>query len=216
MDRAGLLQKLARSGEFDARVLRAIGSVDRTLFLPPERASQAWEDCALPIGYGQTVSQPLIVAMMSQALSLEGWERVLEVGTGAGYQTAVLSQLCGEVASVELIPELAASARERLEQLGVENVQLRCGDGWQGWPELAPFDAMIVTAAPATIPVPLLEQLGQAGRLVIPVGPESGDQRLQRICRVGSSDRFETRDLGAVRFVPLVDPLAADRYDQRR
>ncbi len=204
MDRAGLIERLSRQGAFSPRILSAVAEVDRALFVPPELQSEAWEDRALPIGLGQTVSQPFIVAMMSQALGLEGHERVLEVGTGSGYQTAVLSRLCREVASIELLPELEALALSRLASLGIGNVRFRCGDGARGWPELAPFDGIMVTAAPGAIPQPLIEQLSTGGRLVIPVGPQGGDQRLLRVEREGELGGYQTQELGAVRFVPLV------------
>jgi protein-L-isoaspartate(D-aspartate) O-methyltransferase len=156
----------------------------------------------MPIGYGQTISQPSLVARMTELLELRPGEKVLEIGTGSGYQAAILAALEGvDVYSVEIIPELAEAAAERLRELGRANIHLKQGDGFFGWPEHAPFDGIIVTAAPDAIPPPLLEQLAEGGRLVIPVGPRYGHQTLRRIVRCGAS--FRTDDMIAVAFVPL-------------
>ena len=194
---------LEREGIRDRRVLAAIARLSRADFVPEHARASATQDSPLPIGHGQTISQPYIVALMSQALKLQGYERVLEVGTGSGYQTAVLALLCREVYSIEIVPSLARSARKLLRRLDFQNVYLRQGDGSLGWPEAAPFDAVIGTAAPESIPPKVLGQLKRGGRMVIPVGPQGGNQELLRIIRspVGEIPRVE-RLLG-VRFVPM-------------
>jgi protein-L-isoaspartate(D-aspartate) O-methyltransferase len=186
----------------DARVLSAILHVPRHRFLPPELADVAYEDRALPIGSGQTISQPFIVAYMSELLALKGHERVLEVGTGSGYQTAVLARLAREVISLERHPELADRAAQRLAAMGIANVAIHVGDGSQGLPDMAPFDAILVTAVAPAVPPPLIGQLTpQGGRLVLPVG-DGEKQQLTLVVREG--DRTWTQDWLAVRFVPLV------------
>ncbi|MBN2369187.1 MAG: protein-L-isoaspartate(D-aspartate) O-methyltransferase [Vicinamibacteria bacterium] len=183
----------------DARTLAAMRQVPRHLFVPPELVRDAYEDHPLPIGNGQTISQPYIVAFMTEALRLRGGEKVLEVGAGSGYQAAILAEIAAKVFSIEIIPELAEQARERLARLGYKNVIVRAGDGYLGWPEEAPFDAIIVTAAAPSIPQPLKAQLRDGGRLVLPVG--DFEQDLVVVTR--TKDRFtETRVL-AVRFVPM-------------
>ena len=191
----------------DERVLWAVEQVPRHLFVPAAVRSEAEADRPLPIGHGQTISQPFIVAYMTEALQLRGPERVLEVGTGSGYQTAILALLAREVFSVEIVPELSAAAREvLLGPLALENVRLRVGDGRRGWAEAAPFDRIIVTAAPAEIPEPLRAQLAPGGRLVIPVGGDPEVQTL-KVLRRGADGAEEVSDLLAVRFVPLTgDP----------
>ena len=184
-------------------VIQAMRAVPRHEFVPPEYLGQAYENHPLPIGYGQTISQPYIVALMTQELDLEPGDRVLEIGTGSGYQAAVLGQLEGEVYSIEIIEPLAQSAKERLDRLGYKDIQLRQADGYLGWAEAAPFDAIVVTAAPDHVPQPLLDQLAVGGVLVIPVGPVGGYQELWRITRTAEST-FESASLGGVRFVPLV------------
>jgi len=187
----------------DERVLRAVEQVSRELFVPEALRGEAEEDRPLPIGHGQTISQPFIVAFMTEALQLDGSERVLEVGTGSGYQTALLALLARRVYSVEIVPELAASAAAVLrETVRLENVELRVGDGRMGWPEEAPFDRILVTAAPATVPEPLVEQLAPGGRMVIPVGPDPGIQHL-RLLEHGNNGVDRVADLLAVRFVPM-------------
>jgi protein-L-isoaspartate(D-aspartate) O-methyltransferase len=183
-----------------ARVLEAMERVPRHEFVPAASQSEAYADRPLPIGVGQTISQPLMVAAMSEALELTGSERVLEIGTGSGYQTAVLAQLASAVFSIEYRPELARSARERLERLGCGAVRLRQGDGGLGWGEQAPFDAILVGAAAPLLPPPLLEQLGLGGRLVIPVGDEP-QQDLLQVRKTAAG--LEQRRLHACRFVPL-------------
>ncbi|PTL76871.1 protein-L-isoaspartate(D-aspartate) O-methyltransferase [Vitiosangium sp. GDMCC 1.1324] len=198
-----LAEALRRQGISDTRVLEAIQGLERAEFVPESLRSAAGQDSPLPIGYGQTISQPFIVAFMTQALSPQPGERVLEIGTGSGYQAAVLARLCGEVYSVEVVPELARSARERLGRLGLHNLHFRVGDGSAGWPEEAPFDAILGTAAPERLPPALYQQLRPGGRLVLPVGPRHGGQELIRITRplLGESPRVEK--LLAVRFVPM-------------
>ena len=187
----------------DARVLAAVEQVPRELFVPAALQEEAEADRPLPIGHGQTISQPFIVAFMTEALQLAGSERVLEVGTGSGYQTALLSLLARRVFSIEIVPELAAGAAAVLRgALGLDNIDLRVGDGRLGWPEEAPFDRILVTAAPTSVPAPLLEQLSPDGRMVIPVGPDPGIQRLRLLERTGNGVE-RTVDLLPVRFVPL-------------
>jgi len=184
-------------------VIQAMRDVQRHEFVPAEYLSQAYENHPLPIGYGQTISQPYIVALMTQELNLEPGERVLEIGTGSGYQAAVLAELDVEVYSMEIIEPLATAAEERLRRLGYGSIELRHADGYLGWPEAAPFDAIVVTAAPDHVPQPLLAQLEIGGVLVIPVGPVGGYQELWQITRT-AADNYESISLGGVRFVPLV------------
>ncbi|HEC23890.1 MAG TPA: protein-L-isoaspartate(D-aspartate) O-methyltransferase [Chloroflexi bacterium] len=185
----------------DPAVLQAMLDVPRHLFVPPEYIDQAYEDHPLPIGYGQTISQPYIVALMTESLELEPDDVVLEVGTGSGYQAAVLAEIVDQVYTIEIIGALAEQAAARLEELGYDNVEVRHADGYYGWEEHAPFDAIIVTAAPDHVPPPLRAQLADGGRMVIPVGPVGGYQELWLIERHG--DEFTTTSLGGVRFVPL-------------
>lgn len=187
----------------DPVVIDALRAVRRHLFVPDAYIDQAYANHPLPIGYGQTISQPYIVALMTEALEIEPGERVLEIGTGSGYQAAVLAEVGAEVFTVEIIEPLAESAAERLSRLGYTGIQTRTADGYDGWPEEAPFDAIIVTAAPDHIPQPLLAQLVEGGVLVIPVGPQGGYQELWKVTRTGQ-DTFDTVNLGGVRFVPLV------------
>jgi protein-L-isoaspartate(D-aspartate) O-methyltransferase len=184
----------------DPLVLRAMREVPRERMVRPEDVRYAFHDGPLSIGHGQTISQPYIVAYMTQELSLRPADRVLEIGTGCGYQTAVLAEIAAEVFTVEVVPELAAQARERLEGLGYRNIAFHRGDGTRGWPEHAPYDAIIVTAAPERVPEALKEQLAEGGRLVLPIG--AAMQYLVRIVHRG--ERFEEERLIAVRFVPLV------------
>jgi protein-L-isoaspartate(D-aspartate) O-methyltransferase len=192
-------QQIASRGVRDKRTLAAMRKVPRHLFVPPAVAGQAYDDHPLPIGHGQTISQPYIVAFMTEALHLDGDETVLEVGTGSGYQAAVLAEIVPRVYSIEIVAPLAEEAGGRLRDLGYSNVEVRAGDGYQGWPEAAPFDAIIVTAAAPRIPEPLKEQLGEGGRLILPVGDEW--QELVVVTRRG--DRFEEKRVLAVRFVPM-------------
>jgi protein-L-isoaspartate(D-aspartate) O-methyltransferase len=188
-------------GVTDERTLAALRKVERHEFVPPEAAPLAYEDHPLEIGDGQTISQPYIVAVMSEAIRLRGGEKVLEIGTGSGYQAAVLAEMGARVYTMEIVPALARSARATLARLRYgSSVEVREGNGWEGWPEQAPFDAIVVTAAPRTIPEALKSQLADGGRLVIPVG---GDvQELRLVTRRGTT--FEERRLFMVRFVPLV------------
>jgi protein-L-isoaspartate(D-aspartate) O-methyltransferase len=204
--RERLIERLRAQGIRDAGVLGQIRSVPRHLFVDEALASRAYEDTALPIGLGQTISQPYVVARMTEAVVEHGRPgRVLEIGTGCGYQTAVLAGLAGHVYSVERVGPLLRRARQRLRELGIQNVHFRHGDGWEGWARYAPYDAIIVTAAPPETPRALLEQLGEGGRLIIPVGGR-GSQDLLEIERTG--DRFEERVLDRVVFVPLLPGLA--------
>ncbi len=180
--------------------------VPRHWFVPGAPLRQAYANRPLPIGFDQTISQPEIVALMTDALELTGRERVLEIGTGSGYQAAVLSLLAAEVFTIELVPELAEGARTRLEQLGFSNVHVRAGDGYRGWPEAQPFDRILVTAAPEEVPRTLLEQLAPGGTLVAPVGPRDRAQSLLRYRR--ANGRFSREDLGGVQFVPMVHGIA--------
>jgi len=188
----------------DARVLAAMGKVPRHRFVRPALATEAYTDRALPIEEGQTISQPYIVALMTQLLELNGRERVLEVGTGSGYQAAVLAELVTRVYTIEILPELAKTAAARLAALGYTNVQVQAGDGYQGWPDHAPFDAIIVTAGASHIPQPLVSQLKEGGRLVIPVDAAASYQQLIQ-CRK-ERGRLITKVIAPVRFVPLIEP----------
>ena len=198
-----LADLLERQGIRERRVLDAMADLNRADFVPIHARSSATQDSPLPIGHGQTISQPYVVALMTQALELQGHERVLEIGTGSGYQTAVLAQLCGQVYSIEIVPMLASSAKELLERLGFRNVELREGDGSLGWPEEAPFDAIIGTAAPEAIPPKLLAQLKPGGKMVMPLGPRDGAQELVRITRSLSGGLPRVENLLPVRFVPM-------------
>ncbi len=204
--RARLIRRLQREGIGNKAVLERIREVPRHLFVDEALASRAYEDSALPIGFGQTISQPYIVALMTEALIRdlapgEKLKRVLEIGTGSGYQTAVAAPFAQHVFSMERMYLLIRSAQKRLKELRISNVSLRHGDGLGGWKAQAPFQGIIVTAAPASVPEELLEQLDEGGRLVIPVGARGG-QQLQCITRIG--DGYRRRPLGAVSFVPLL------------
>lgn len=189
-------------GVEDEDVIAAMGIVPRHEFVPTEYLERAYANHPLPIGYGQTISQPYIVALMTQELDVSEGDRVLEVGTGSGYQAAVLAQLGVTVYTIEIIGPLAEAAAQRLDGLGYTDVHVRHDDGYFGWEEEAPFDAIIVTAAPDHVPQPLLEQLKIGGVLVIPVGPVGGYQELWRIARVNETE-YQSTSLGGVRFVPL-------------
>jgi protein-L-isoaspartate(D-aspartate) O-methyltransferase len=191
----------------DARVIEAMARVRRDAFVPQEYADEAYADSPLPIGFGQTISQPYVVAWMTQALDVQPGLRVLEVGTGSGYQTAILAELGGRVWSVEIVPELATRARAALEAQGYGHVQLRVGSGYEGWPEAAPFDRIILTAAPPEIPQPLVDQLADAGRLIAPVG--TSDLQVLVVME-RSGDRVTRRDAIPVRFVPMVRGVSAN------
>ena len=184
------------------RVLAALRSVPRHRFVPGASLRDAYANTPLPIGHGQTISQPLIVGMMTEALALGGRERVLEVGTGSGYQAAVLSVLAGEVYTIEIVPELGQSARKRLAELGYKNVHVLIGDGYRGWPEHAPFDRILLTAAPPEVPAALFAQLTLGGVLVAPVDSPPFGQKLLRYTKTKTGVSVD--DLGWVAFVPMV------------
>lgn len=201
--RAGLVAELRRDGNVtDERVLAVIGAIPRHAFAPWISEVAAYRDEPQPIGDGQTISQPTVVGVMTQALELTGRETVLEIGTGSGYQAAVLAKLAKQVFTIELLASLGDPARERLARLGHANVEVRVGDGYAGWPEHAPFDRIVITAAPPEMPQALVDQLAEGGVLVAPVGAEHGVQRLLRLRKKGGG--IEREDLGAVRFVPMV------------
>lgn len=194
-------QQLRRRGIADTRVLAAMEEVPRERFVPDAEKARSYYDGALPLSQGQTISQPLMVAMSAEALSLEGDENVLEIGAGSGYQAAVLSKLAKQVTAVEIIPELVEGARQVIESLGIRNVDVVCGDGRLGWPARAPYDGIVVAAAAEEIPAALIDQLAEGGRLVIPVGAKWG-QSLQVSRKRGGA--LHTEELCRCVFVPLV------------
>jgi protein-L-isoaspartate(D-aspartate) O-methyltransferase len=201
-----IVRRLIGQGIRDPRVLAAFDRVPRRFFVPDDAQEHSEGDHPLEIGYGQTISQPYIVAAMTEALRLEGRERVLEVGTGSGYQTAILCELLplsATVRTIEIVPQLSARAERTLRELGYENVEFRVGDGAMGWPEAAPYDAILVAAAPEHVPAPLLEQLAPGGRLVIPVGSNPEHQELQLWRKQPGTGLLERQVLMHVRFVPL-------------
>jgi protein-L-isoaspartate(D-aspartate) O-methyltransferase len=197
-----LVQRLREQGISNLAVLERIRNVPRHIFVDEALGSRAYEDTALPIGFGQTISQPFIVARMTAAL-LEGGsaDNVLEVGTGCGYQTAVLAPLVKRLGTIERVEPLLTRARERLKELGIRNVRFRHGDGSLGWKAHAPFDGILVAAAPLVVPEPLLKQLKVGGRLIVPIGPEGQQQLVRFTCR---EQRIEREPLGPVAFVPLL------------
>lgn len=204
-----LIDRLQHEGIRNEAVLERMRSVPRHLFVDEALASRAYEDTALPIGFGQTISQPYIVALMTEALVEhlrpgEQLKKVLEIGTGCGYQTAVLAPFAKHIYSVERLQPLIRRARDRLSALKIKNVTLRHADGWQGWKSQAPFEGILVAASPPEVPQELLDQLAEGGRLVIPVG-RRGAQRLQCITR--RANKFESEELGLVSFVPLVEGI---------
>ncbi len=206
--RERLVEHVARSVRSES-VLAAMRHVPRHAFVPEHGLEVAYEDRPLGIGWDVTISQPTVVGRMTEALQLSGTERVLEVGTGSGYQAAVLACLARHVDTIEVVPALAARARLALAALGIDNVDVHVGDGWDGLPSLAPFDRIVVTAAPERLPVALSQQLAEGGFLVLPIGPRDGIQRLERHRkRAGSLVR---EDLGGVRFVPMVHGERNDR-----
>ena len=207
-----LIMELRRLGISDTRVLGAMERIPRERFIPETFRDQAYEDTALPIGHGQTISQPSVVARMTEALAVGDRHRVLEIGTGSGYQAAVLAKLCRRLYTIERHRDLAQSAEARFRELRLHNVTARWGDGTKGWPESAPFDRIIVTAAGLEIPDTLPEQLAPGGIMIIPVGERTDSQRLVRILR--DADGLVCDDMGTVRFVPLIAGLpraAAER-----
>jgi len=195
-----LIKQLLNQGIRDERVLAAVANVPRDAFVDEAFAHQAWENMALPIGFGQTISQPYMVARMTEQLLMVQPTTVLEIGTGSGYQTAMLAQLVGHVYTVERIKTLQYQAKRRLQRLDLHNVSTRHGDGWAGWPTKAPFDAIIVTAAARMVPDALIHQLRDGGRLIIPIG----ESRQELLLIEKSGMRVRTEVLEAVRFVPLV------------
>ena len=184
----------------DTRVLEVMGRVPRHQFVPASEQEEAYHDHPLPIGHGQTISQPYIVAFMTEALDPKPTDRVLEIGTGSGYQAAVLAELAAEVYSIEIVEPLAKQARQTLDRLGYRNVQVKAGDGYQGWPEHAPFDSIIVTCAPERVPQPLIDQLKEGGRIIIPIGP-AGYQELVLLRKHGG--KLEQHAVLPVSFVPM-------------
>ena len=209
-DRVRMVERqLAARGITDVRVLEAFLSVPREDFVPEELLDRAYDDAPLPIGEGQTISQPYIVALTVEALRLEGGDRVLEIGTGSGYAAAVMSRIAGRVLTVERLPSLAEEAHDRLARLGYANVHVRCGDGTLGWPEHAPYDAIAVAAGGPSPPPALLHQLAPGGSLVIPIGKDDSSQVLMRFVREGRDElsgapRFREESIVGVRFVPLI------------
>ena len=195
-------RQIARRGVQDSDVLRAMATVPRHEFVAAEYLAQAYADHPLSIGFGQTISQPYIVALMTELLALQGDERVLEIGAGSAYQAAILAQLLPQVYTIEIVPELAADAEARLARLGIDNIQVRADDGYFGWEAHAPYDAIIVTAAPDQLPPPLIEQLAPGGRLVIPIGPQGGAQVLWQFVKEADGELTGYRILD-VRFVPF-------------
>ena len=203
MDIRSMVQNQIRArGVKDERVLSAMETVRREAFVPVAYRDQAYADHPLPIGHGQTISQPYIVALMTECLRLRPEDRVLEIGTGSGYQTAILAELAKEVYTVETLKAIQRQARQRLASLGYANIVFRCGDGYDGWREYAPYDAIAVTAAPTHLPTSLTKQLADGGRMVIPIGPAGGSQTLKLVERKG--DRVLSRRITSVAFVPLV------------
>jgi protein-L-isoaspartate(D-aspartate) O-methyltransferase len=197
-------RNLIGKDRLDKRVMTAMRQVHREDFVPPDMRDAAFRDGALPIGHGQTISQPYIVALMTDLLELSEQSIVLEIGTGTGYQAAILACLAKQVYSIERIPALAQAAQQRLQKMGYDNVETRCGDGYQGWPEKAPFDGIVVTAAAPYVPPALLEQLKPGGRMVIPVGIPSMHQELMLVTRDLLGETHTSSVLG-VAFVPLVE-----------
>jgi protein-L-isoaspartate(D-aspartate) O-methyltransferase len=207
-ERMGFLLDLRRRGIMDQRVLRAMDQVPRENFVAPDYADEAYADAALPIACGQTISQPYVVAYMTEQLAVAPHHRVLEIGTGSGYQAAVLSRLAREVVTVERYRTLAETARTRLATLGYDNVTVVVGDGFTGHPERAPYDRIIVTAAAEEIPEPLVAQLGEGGLMLLPLGPHGGAQRIVKLTK--SEDGVNRQDLIWVRFVPLLPGQARE------
>jgi len=194
--------QIVERGISDRDVIRAMKTVPRHLFVPEKYRSSAYADHPLPIGEGQTISQPYIVAFMTEALRLNPGDTVLEIGTGSGYQAAVLAEMVKDVYSIEIVESLAKRARRTLTELGYKNIHIRIEDGYKGWPEMAPFDAIIATCAPEKIPEPLVEQLKEGGRMIIPVGGAGAVQRLMVGVKTGG--RLKTEEAMWVRFVPMV------------
>jgi protein-L-isoaspartate(D-aspartate) O-methyltransferase len=211
--RQKLVEEIKALGVKDEDILRIMASVPRHKFVPTDYLDQAYDDHPLPIGYGQTISQPYIVAWMTELLELQPGEKVLEIGTGSGYQAAVLAELEGvEVYSIEIVPQLAEKAADRLQELGYTQIHTRQGDGYYGWEEYAPFDAILVTAAPDHLPAPLVKQLTENGRLVIPIGPVGWVQSLWKF--VQEDGELKGYNLGGVQFVPFTGPGAESHFGE--
>jgi protein-L-isoaspartate(D-aspartate) O-methyltransferase len=190
-------------GITDRHVLDAMRKVERHLFVPSDLASKAYGDHPLPIGWGQTISQPYIVAFMTEALEVTARSKVLEIGTGSGYQAAILAEMCDSVFTVEIVPQLGERARELLALLGYKNIFVRVGDGYQGWKQHAPYQAIIVTCSPTHVPLPLVEQLDEGGRMIIPVGVRNNQDLVVLVKKNG---RLVQHHVLPVRFVPMVNP----------
>ena len=201
-------EQVAMRGVTDERVLRAMRKVPREQFVPEQIRDQSYSDGPLPIGYDQTISQPFVVAFMTEKLRLRPTDRVLEIGTGSGYQAAILAELAAKVYTIEIVEPLGKKAAQTLQQLGYKNVLVKIGDGYQGWPEYAPFDAVIVTCAPNHVPQPLVEQIKEGGRIIIPVGP-TGDQTLYLLEK--KNGRLEQRNVLPVSFVPMTGEASLPR-----
>jgi len=200
--RAKMVQQQLRGRDIDnPSVLAAMMEVERHQFVPDEIKGLAYEDRPLPIGYSQTISQPYIVAFMTQALNPEPDDKILEIGTGSGYQAAVLAEIVDSVYTIEILPELGKNSRQLFRKLGYENIMTKIGDGYKGWPQHAPFDGIVVTAAPEQIPPPLKAQLKEGGRMIIPVGPKNNIQQLQVIEK--ENGKLKKRTVMSVRFVPF-------------
>jgi len=202
-------EQLANRNIRDTRVLQAMEKIPRHLFIPEGYRKDAYEDHPVPIGFGQTISQPYIVALMTEVLQLKGGEKVLEIGTGSGYQAAVLAEMGAETYTIDIISELTAFATENLKQAGYPSVKVKTGDGYHGWDEFAPFDAVIVTCAPENVPKPLVEQLKEGGRMVIPVGPQNQVQDLFLMKKV--KGEIIRQSIAPVRFVPMVGEIQKGR-----
>jgi len=201
-------EQIAMRGVTDERVLKAMRKVPREQFVPEEVRGESYSDGPLPIGYDQTISQPFVVAFMTEKLGLRPADRVLEIGTGSGYQAAILAELAAKVYTIEIVEPLGKRAAQTLQRLGYKNVQVKIGDGYQGWPEYAPFDAVIVTCAPNHVPQPLVEQIKEGGRIIIPVGP-AGDQTLYLLEK--KNGRLEQRNVLPVSFVPMTGEASRPR-----
>jgi protein-L-isoaspartate(D-aspartate) O-methyltransferase len=208
--KAMVVEQIEERGIRDRRILEVMEKVPRHEFVPEKYRAFAYDDSPLPIGEGQTISQPYIVALMTECLNLEGEEKVLEVGTGSGYQAAILSELAEEVYTIEILEPLAERAEELLKDLGYRNVKVRCGDGYLGWEEYAPFDGVIVTCAPDHIPQPLIDQLAEGGRMVIPVGEVHFPQVLKLLEK--KEGKMTVRNVVPVRFVPMT----GDEVEKRK
>lgn len=210
--RRRLIEALRAAGIADLAVLHAFDAIPRHLFVPERFEARAYADEALPLGHGQTISRPSTHALYLQSLALTGEEKLLEIGTGSGYQTALLSTLCGQVFSIERVPELALAARARIESLGITNVAIRAGDGSYGWHRYAPYDAILVTAGAREVPAPLVEQLGPTGRMLIPLGDDQA-QKLHRFVK-GPDGDLESEVIADVRFVGLRGVGGFDTTDE--